>query len=428
MMAMTNPMSNYRREYNQTIITYDTETTSVFKYAESPEFTAFQRGREKDRTDVAAVTWAHMWCIDGHFYMARTMEQASAIFDQIAAADPAEYKIIWVHNLKYDFAAAILNIFDDLEIFARTRRDVMIARSDSYKIEFRCSYKLLNTSLEKAAETLGTETQKGKLDYNALRGTNTPLTDEEIDYCRGDVVALYEIMKIYKQRYKRLERIPHTSTGIIRREVKKKCSPDLFKRTARSQPKTTAAFLLQTSAFFGGYVHANAAHVGDYVKNVQQVDLASAYPAAMLLCPYPSGEMWDVPPTSWEKHKNDPSFLWIARIVFSNVTAKGFNSFLSVSRLMNTGIDAAVDNGRLRSAPLVDVFLTSVDYQTFIENYDFDCEVCIEACVGRKAPLEDSFRRYVLELYQRKTTLKGLEGGDADEYRRAKGDINGLYG
>lgn len=420
-----------RRFYNQTIITYDTETTTVFKYAGSDEWTAFQPGREKEREDIAAVTWAHMWCIDGQFYMARTLDEARAIFREIAAADPDAYKIIWVHNLKYDFAAALLNIFDDLDVFARTRRDVMIARSDAYKIEFRCSYKLLNTSLRSAAETLGTATRKGDLDYHDLRGTQTVISEDEIEYCRGDVVALYEIMKIYKDQYKKIEKIPHTSTGIIRRDVKRSCGDDLYKRAARSQPKTVASFLLQTSAFFGGYVHANAAHVGDYLGPVKQIDLSSAYPAAMMFCNFASGEMWDVPPESWERQKNDPSYLWIARIVFTNVEAKGYNSFLSASRLWNSGTSAAVDNGRIRSAKIVDTFFTSVDYKVFCENYSFNTETCIESCFARHAPLDNSFRRYILKLYKTKTELKPSKKtgkGGGDEYRRAKNNINGLYG
>ncbi|MBO7548851.1 MAG: hypothetical protein J6T77_02680 [Clostridia bacterium] len=403
----------------------------MFRYAGSDEWTAYQPGREKDREEVAAVTWAHMWCIDGHFYMARTIEEAHAIFREIAAADPDEYKIVWVHNLKYDFAAALLNIFDDLDVFARTRRDVMIARSDEYKIEFRCSYKLLNTSLRNAAETLGTPTQKGELDYTALRGTTTKLTDQEVEYCRGDVVALYEIMKVYKDQYKRVERIPHTSTGIIRRDVGKKCSYDLYKRTAASQPKTVGSFLLQTCAFFGGYVHANAAHVGDYIEHVAQIDLASAYPAAMMFCEYPSGEMWDVSPEAWAHQKNDSSYLWIARIVFTGVEARGFNSFLSASRMWNSGVSAAVDNGRIRSANIIDTFFTSVDYQIFCENYTFTSETCIEACFAYHKPLDNSFRRYILELYRTKTMLKPSKKtgkGGGDEYRRAKNNINGLFG
>lgn len=427
-----NMTSNNRRRYNQTIITYDTESTSLFKYKDAPDtWRPYIDGKSDDLIDAAAVTWAHMWCIDGHFFMARTMDEAREVFRQIGAADPDVYKIVWVHNLKYDFAAAILNIFDDLEVFARTARDVMIARSDEYKIEFRCSYKLLNTSLGNAAKTLKIETQKGDLDYTLFRSPDTPLTNEEIDYCRRDVVALWEIMKVYKKEYKRVEKIPHTSTGIIRKDVQHKCDPLLYKRTAAALPDTVQKFLLQTSAFYGGYTHANAARVNEYIQNVFQYDLASAYPAAMLFEDYPAGDMWNMPPELWEKQKDEPGFLWIGRFVFTEVEAVGFNSFLSFSRLWNKGIGSdsdavpyGLDNGRLRSAPIVDTFFTSVDYEIFAKNYTFTSVRCIEWCQGRRGKLENSFRRYVLSLYEKKTTLKG--GGD--EYRRAKNNINGLYG
>lgn len=434
-----------RRLYNQCVITYDTETTNLYRFDGMQEWTTFRYpaiiGGKKYTPvldDVAGCTYAHMFCVGGQFFMCRTFSDARKIFENIAEGDPERWKIVWVHNLKYDFAASLLNIFDDLEVFARQNRDVIFARSESLKIEFRCSLQMLGTSLRVAAKQYGTETQKGEMNYAPLRGECTPLTDEEIDYCKGDVESLYQIICKVKEQWKRLERIPFTHTGFTRKQVKKKCGINLYKNTANAIPQDPMKWRLQNDAFFGGYVHANAAKVlerngkgsDNYIRRVKEWDLASAYPAYMLFGDYPMGDMIEVFPSRFPDIRSDKTKLFIGRFVFENFSAKGFNSYISVSRCKNppeTRKDYIIDNGRVRYADMIDLVLTSVDYEIVCNNYDFTNCFCVELQYAPKRPINNDLRRFIVELYKKKTELKGIPELK-EEYDAIKPVINGLFG
>lgn len=415
-----------RRNFNQSIITFDIETTSIFRYSDRPEWGNFRYESDDKLEDIAATMYVAMFCIEGEFVYFRTWEDVRKQLIEIREAARGEWCIVWIHNLAFEYQW-LQNIVPDLEPFARSPRKPIFARSESLKIEFRCSYMLLCQSLENAAKSHNVPTLKGEMEYRLMRGKTTPLTDEELDYCRRDVVSLYEIIKQYRARYKKIEKIPFTSTSIIRRQVKSKCKR-LYKLTGAHQPTDPKLFQQIMFCFSGGYTHANSAHTGEYVRNVHQWDLASAYPAAMLLETFPVSAMCPAPPAHFERIR-DSGRVFFGRFIFTNIRAKGFNCYISASKCHNveTFPHFNVDNGRVHSAPFVDLSLTDIDYRIICENYTFDKCFCVELMDARRGRLDPEFLMFVLDLYKSKTELKGVAGRE-DEYRLTKTFINGLFG
>ena len=115
--------------------------------------------------------------------------------------------------------------FDWVDIFSTDERKPIKALS-SLGIEFRDSYILTGLSLEKTAEQLvnhDIKKLKGNLDYDLIRTSETPLTDEELAYCNNDVEILLDYIQEQIEEYGNITKVPLTNTSRVRRFVKKNC-------------------------------------------------------------------------------------------------------------------------------------------------------------------------------------------------------------
>ena len=101
--------------------------------------------------------------------------------------------IIWVHNLAYEYHAALLNLMTVKKVFARSPHSPIYAIFEEYpNITFKCSYTLTNLSLDKWGKQLGIKKLTGDLDYRIMRTPKTPLFDYEMDYAERDCIVVYE--------------------------------------------------------------------------------------------------------------------------------------------------------------------------------------------------------------------------------------------
>ena len=73
---------------------------------------------------------------------------------------------------------------------------------------------------------LSVEKQVGSLDYDKQRHSKTYLTKKELKYCEYDCLVVYEYIKKELETYKRVDKIPLTSTGHVRRELKSRINRD----------------------------------------------------------------------------------------------------------------------------------------------------------------------------------------------------------
>ena len=160
--------------YNDSIITFDIETTSAWRL-EDGSIIGYIPGRSAEWwNEQEPLSLCYVWqaSVDGVVYYGRELESFKDFLDDL----PKEAKnIIWVHNLPYEFAflGSILT-WTDKGTFARTPHKPIKAECAEYPyITFRCSYALTRLSLNAWGMQLGVKKLVGDLDYEVVR---TPLT------------------------------------------------------------------------------------------------------------------------------------------------------------------------------------------------------------------------------------------------------------
>lgn len=203
--------------------------------------------------------------------------------------------VVYVHNLSYEFQF-LCTKHNWENIFARKERKPIKALTVE-GMEFRCSYLLSHYSLAKTAELLPGNVHKmvGDLDYHVQRHCETPLTDEELNYCYWDIKIVEMYIRQEIERNSNILNIPMTSTGYVRRLIKDSCydyqkqldQTRRFSKLIHSLTLTDEEYKLCKRAYSGGFTHANAYYVGETIKNVRSYDFASSYPAVMLNEMYP---------------------------------------------------------------------------------------------------------------------------------------------
>lgn len=360
--------------------------------------------------------------IDGFAYFGRTLDELKEFLNTLRDI----YKgtlIIYVHNFAYEFQY-LRNILEFSEVFARKPRKPIYARTAD-GLEFRCSFFLTGMSLESLPKNFRLTTKKlvGDLDYDTLRSPLTALSDTEMAYCENDVLVLHELIEQFKGIYKHVVNIPYTSTGRIRRNVKKLMYP--IKKDISTCTPTPGIFQMLQAAFAGGYTHANAAHVGEVVEDVHSFDFASSYPAQMLLQKYPSAPFAKEPLTDI-KRLDGNNKAYLLTVIFYDIESRNYWNYISGHKCTRL-INGTFDNGRIAAADEIEITCTEVDIEIIAANYHFSkCEV-IECYSAKKDYLPKPFTDYIIELYKDKTKLKDVDGME-QKYLEAKRFVNGLYG
>lgn len=325
--------------------------------------------------------------------------------------------IIW--GFEFQFLRNILQ-FDS--VFAKTPLKPIKAVSGN--LEFRCTYSLTNLSLANCAKIYNLSVDKliGDLDYTKARGYSTPLTKLEYEYCIHDVLIVYELLKRFKEQYRTFGNIPLTSTGRIRRSCFAKMK-QREKRIAKKCTPTVNEFERLRKTFAGAYVHANKYNTGIILPDVDSFDFSSSYPAVMLTCKYPMTRFVKVQTAAPIEDSNKCFFYLLTLFDVSCPSNIPYISYHKVQRCNG----AELDNGRVTDAQSLTVWVTDVDLTIIQKVYRFKKMVIHEAWVSKAGFLPDSYRRYLLQLFADKTSLKGLPDR-YDEYMKSKEAINALYG
>ena len=295
-----------------------------------------------------------MFGINDDVYYGRTWDELKLFLSKIEECS-AERKIIWIHNLAFEFQF-MKSVFNFDDVFARKSRKVIKCKMHDYNFELHCSMMLSNTSLKNLADVYSLPVQKmvGDLDYDVLRNSKTLLTDKEMGYCEHDILVLYHYIKLELQKYVRIDKIPMTSTGKVRRELMELIHKDYtYKRRMRDSINYVPhIYQLLNMAYAGGYTHANRIYASDILKNIDSYDFASSYPYVLLCYKYPSSRFkkCKIKNVS-EMHEN---FAYLLRVQFFDIECKYFNTFISYSKCIK--IDGGhYDNGRIIKAKMIEI-------------------------------------------------------------------------
>lgn len=398
-----------RKTYSTLPLAFDIETTSTMLHGEK-------------------IAWCYHWQLGfgDECYYGRHLKDAIFVFDDIAERFDGQYVICWIHNLSYEFA--FLNEYIEFEdIFAKAPNHPIKCR---YKnIIFRCSYAFSNMSLYLLSKTYTiTKKAKGDLDYDIIRYPNTRLTKSERYYCYADVKILTEFWKrhvlpTYIEGKKR-KWLPLTNTAKVRNDMQGRISNwNEYKKIYSSVYPTEEMYDVLRLCFYGGIVRANARYWSRLLYGVASRDRTSSYPAVQFQYQYPMGRFVKVNPKDIGIYEKD--YCKIYKVQFIGLQCKAPVTIMPFDKA-KTSNDIVLDNGRIYSASVVDIYCTDIDFNLWTKFYSGKYKI-LECYISKKGRLCRFQIESLIDYYLGKMTLKGVKGM-SEEYVKKKNMLNSNFG
>lgn len=338
---------------------------------------------------------------------------------------------VYVHFLKYDFSF-IKKLFNWDDVFIRSMREPLYARYGN--IEFRDSLALAGgRGLAYIGKHLRTKVLKaeGDLDYDKIRTPETPLVTKELHYCEMDIRVLCQYIKEKIEDDGDITKIPYTNTGYVRNYCRNAC----FENRGRYMDfidgltLTPDAYLQCEKAFAGGAVGPNIKYVGQTVENLHSYDIKSSYPYVMVTGYFPMQYPIPVPDKQATKDIEALVTKYCCQFTLEvwDLFPKTDYCFPISEHKCNEVLGARTASGRVINAMYVSINVTELDYMTFKRFYTFG-EMRIRRCrIYTRGFLPAPIVKSVLEFFNRKTTLDGVEGKE-QEYMISKNMLNSVYG
>lgn len=410
------------------IYSFDIETTS-YLILNGKQYKAcdYQKLTEKEQElcEYRSCMYIWMFSINDIVYYGRTWEEFREFIEKINYNIP-EKKIIFIHNLSFEFQYLMGN-FEMYEVMARKKRHVMKCMIKGLNYELRCSYMMSNVALKKLPSMFDLPVEKmvGDLDYSLLRTPITPLTEKELGYCENDCLVIYYYILYELKKYETVDKIPLTSTGHVRRELKEIIMSDFKykKQVKKSINIVPHIYNLLIDAFMGGYVHSSWVYTDTIINNVTSWDFTSSYPYVLVTYKYPSQEFRKC--NIKRREEMSKRFAYLLVVKFKNIKCKFYNNFISQSKCRNIK-GGIYDNGRVIQAEELEITLTDIDFYFILDTYRCKYEI-IEIYFSAYGYLSNTFINFVLDKYVKKTEYKNVPGKEV-EYQREKGLFNSLFG
>ena len=423
--------TNRKEEFLNVECGFDIETTSTY-------------------IDGEKVAFSYIWCFGigstgEHIYYGRTWEEFIELCDLLTETFQLfdnKKLVCYVHNFGYEFQFMRKHL-NWKTVFAVNERKPIKALS-FHNIEFRDSYILSGYSLGNTAKNLQyheVEKLTGDLDYSLVRTHETPMSEQELKYVEYDVlIILYYINEQIKLSGD-ISKIPLTNTGRVRSFVRHNCYYTNKSHKKSNQGKYMRYRKIMNElqleskdyeqlkrSFMGGFTHANAYYSGKTLENVSSVDFGSSYPSVMITEKFPMSKPIPV------KVKDDKHFksllseyALLFEIRLEGVQSKiGQENYISESKCY-TLENPIINNGRVHKADILEMTITDIDFKIIEQAYTWENIIIGNVKKFYKDYLPKPIIESILELYQGKTELKGVEGKEV-EYMLSKGMLNSVYG
>lgn len=424
----TNIFKSKRKLYSDDILTFDIEVTSLFEI--NGELKPFDYTKNKDYyigKDKKSLPYIWQFGYNDNVYYSRNFYDFITLLVSISREDIHQY--IYVHNLAYEFHF-LINLIKKMgwtieNLLARGLRKVIQFSIKELNITFRCSFALTNLSLQKSGQQFNTPHSKlvGDLDYNVARSPLTPLTKEELSYCENDILVMYEFLQIYRKEYGHIKSIPITQTGEVRKDLNTRITYPYRQHIWRTVPNSTLMQMLMW-AFMGGQVHANMIHSGKVIKNMGSFDYASRYPFTMATSQLPDSQFFRIDEDEIEDFKKSCCLLY--HVKFYNFKSKLYNNYIPSSKCVGKK-GCRYDNGRIIKGDEIEMCITDIDFDIINESYDIKKIEYIDIYASYKKYLPKEIILFLLEYYNNKTKLKGIENQEY-LYMKSKQKINSSFG
>lgn len=410
----------HEKRYLDCITRFDIETSTVPGMDQA--FMYIWQFQIEDLPTVIGRTW------DEYFYF----------LDHIRMEIGNYWFVRYIHNASFEFSFVKgVYDFEPNEVF-RTEPRKVLKFTMFDQIEYRCSYYLTNLSLDKFLKQMNVENKKlsgDEFDYSKVRYPWTELTDREIQYCINDVRGLVQALKKFMAvDNDNLATIPMTSTGFVRRDVRKAMERFNYDQLHDMLPDVRVYTVLN-ERFRGGDTHSNRWLSNIIVENVSSVDRVSSYPDVMMNCKFPMSKFWPIPGCTPEKVRammKTGRYALLMRIAFYDIELSDpFDGAPYLSRDKCRKIsDPVYDNGRIISRSYLETSITDIDLKIILQHYRFSASNPFEVYYRKYKPLPTMLTDVVMKYYRIKTELKHI--GPDDErytfYLANKARLNRCYG
>lgn len=428
---------------------FDIETTSFYIDENGQQIDYAEKMERKKRIpdynpEKRAIMYVWQFGINGNVIIGRTWEEFFDMLDIIARKlrlDEKKRLVVYVHNLAYEFQF-MCKWVQWYKVFSIDLRKPIYAITENF-IEFRCSYLLSGYSLANLGKQLlkyRVEKKDGDLDYSLMRNCETPLTDSEIGYCVNDVRVVMAYIQEKIENERGIQNIPITKTGYVRQFCKNNClylpntharNMKYYKLIHELRIANMNEFNLLQRAFQGGFTHANAYYTGAVCDDVASYDFTSSYPYVMVSEKFPMSRGVKVEIKSkedFQKYVEQPDkYLSVFDIMFENImTKEPHENPISISKCFKH-VNAVENNGRVVCADLLCTSITNIDFDVIKMFYTWDSIKIANLHVYTKEYLPTPLVKCILDLYEKKTVLKGVDGMEI-EYLKSKEMINSVYG
>ena len=418
------------KKVDNTIYTFDIETTSYLildgEVLSARDYLKLEDD-EQERCEKQACMYIWQFSINDQVYYGRTWEEFAEFLDRLDGNDDSR-KIVFVHNLSFEFQA-FWSVLRVKNVMSRKSRKLLTCELEDYNIQFRCTLMLSNLKLEYLPDVYNLPVKKkvGDLDYTKIRTPITPLTEKELGYCEFDCLVTYWYVKTELETYHRVDKLPITSTGKVRKQLQRLVlsNPSYVRKVSRQVNTDPKVYNMLVDAFAGGYTHANYIYADDILQNVDSFDETSAYPYVLVTCKFPSTEFQKSYVKELEQMDKNHAYLLKVRI--KKIRSKYYNNFISISKCQEIKGTPNNDNGRIISAKEITITITDVDFRFILDAYTFESYEILEAYCSIYNYLPIEYVNFILDKYVLKTQLKNVEGKEL-EYNREKQNYNSLYG
>lgn len=399
----------HEKTYANIIATFDIETTMLDDIKQG-------------------VMWHWQACVDGMVCVGRTWEEYKTFLTGIDANLPQGLCFVqYAHNLSFEWQhLRAIHDFKEDEVFCVTGRKVVKANIGD-RFEYRCSFFLTNMSLREFLEKYNVEHKKTELDYRKIRYPWTEITAEELEYCVADVLGLYEALKkMLALDGHTLQTVPMSSTGYVREDFKRAMRKGHFLPLVRQCAPSYDVYLALRRAFRGGNTHCNKLYSGVILPNVSSYDRASSYPDVIVNSPFPIKPFKRVSPCAISDLKVRTPYLIHLRMRHVHLKDPFCGCpYLSIHKLQNK-VNVVADNGRLTDCDYCETYLTDIDLQIVLSQYDFN-GIILELWESEYGRLPQAMIDVTMDYYRKKTELKGVDGQEVF-YMKAKNKLNSIYG
>ena len=418
-----------REKIDNNIYTFDIETTSFIKFRNKiyPAI-YYDELTEDEQKEVTYYSTMYIWQfgINDKVYYGRTWEELRSFLNVLEAFIP-EKKYVFIHNLAFEFQY-LKGEFSFKKVMARKSRKIMYGIMNQFNILVKCSYFMSNVKLSKLPKMFKLPVEKldGDLNYDLLRHSKTPLTEQEMKYCENDCLVVYYYILEELKTYEDVKHIPTTSTGHVRKELESIVMKDWKYRRIVNKAINIDPIVFNRLqlAFAGGITHASWLFADKVLKNIDSYDEVSAYPYTLVTCKFPSSEFREV--ELRDVRDMNKRFCYILEVEFEDVESRYYNTYISSSKCQDiTG--AVYDNGRIIKAKSFSMVITDIDFYLILDCYDIGKYIIKRAWFSTLSYLPKKFIEFVLDKYVKKTEYKDNPDYEL-EYQKEKNKFNALYG